>query len=80
MDEREAAETRARNRFMAINVVRISGVLMVLAGLAVMNGALDLPEVVAWGLIGLGLAEVFIFPTLLSRKWSTNNPEDRRRR
>lgn len=80
MDDREQADARARNRFMAINAVRFGGVLMILAGIAVINGALDLPEVVAWVLVVLGMAETFLFPTLLARMWSSNEPGGRRRR
>lgn len=73
MDDREQADLRARNRFLAINVIRITGVAMVLAGIAVRNGALDLPDWAGWLLIVLGMAEAFLFPTLLARQWSSND-------
>ncbi len=79
MDDRQQAEARARGRFMVINAVRIGGVLMILAGLAISNGALDLPEPVAWVLIVLGMVETFLVPTLLSRMWSSNERDGTRR-
>lgn len=79
MDDRQQDDARARNRFMVINAVRIGGVLMILAGLAISNGALDLPEPVAWALIALGMLETFLFPTLLARMWSGNERDGTRR-
>lgn len=79
MDDRQEADLKARNRFIVINAIRIGGVAMVLAGLAIRNGALDLPEPAAWVLIALGMFEVFVIPTLLSRAWSSNSRNDGRR-
>lgn len=72
MDERQAAEVRAKQRFMAINVARIAGVLMVLAAIAVLNGALPLPDWAGYALVIAGMFATFVAPTLLARRWSTN--------
>ena len=72
MDDREAAEARARGRFMLINAMRIAGVVMILAGIAVFNGALPLPDWAGYVLLVLGMFETFVTPTLLARLWSTN--------
>ncbi len=79
MDDREAAEARARGRFMLINAMRIAGVVMILAGIAVFNGALPLPDWAGYVLLVLGMIETFLTPTLLARLWSTNDKHDRRR-
>jgi len=79
MDDREAAEARARGRFMLINAMRIAGVVMILAGIAVFNGALPLPDWAGYVLLVLGMIETFVTPTLLARLWSTNDKSDRRR-
>lgn len=79
MDDREAAEARARGRFMLINAMRIAGVVMILAGIAVFNGALPLPDWAGYVLLVLGMIETFVTPTLLARLWSTNDKHDRRR-
>ena len=74
MDERAEAEALAARRFMMINLMRIAGVAMVLAGIAVFNDALSLPDWAGWVLIVLGMFEAFVTPTLLSRLWNTNRP------
>jgi|GEM_PF-426580 len=66
-------EATARRRFMIINAMRFGGVLMVMFGIAVLNGLLGLPPIVAYVLIGLGLVETFITPQILARMWSTRN-------
>lgn len=72
MDNREDAEARAKSRFMLINAMRIAGVVMILAAIAVFNDALPLPDWAGYLLLVLGMFETFVTPTLLSRMWSTN--------
>ncbi len=72
MDDREQAEARARGRFMMINAMRFAGVVMILAGVAVFNDVLPLPDWAGYLLVGLGMFETFVTPTLLARMWSTN--------
>ncbi|MGN3973931.1 hypothetical protein [Tsuneonella sp. SYSU-LHT278] len=62
---------RERGRFLALNLVRLSGAAFVLIALLVLNGALGLPEVVGWVFLGVGLLDVFVVPQLLARKWRT---------
>lgn len=64
---------------MVINAMRIAGVVMILAGIAVFNGALLLPDWAGYVLVVLGMVETFITPTLLARIWSTNDRSDPRR-
>lgn len=66
-------EQRARGRFIAINVMRVTGVVMVLMGIAITQRAIDLPEMAAYVLIVLGLIEAFVAPAVLSRAWSSND-------
>ncbi|MFB0613479.1 hypothetical protein [Aurantiacibacter poecillastricola] len=72
MHDDTPTDAEARNRFMLINAMRIAGVVMILAGIAVFNEALPLPDWAGWVLIVLGMVETFVTPTLLSRMWSTN--------
>lgn len=65
-------EAQSRQRFMLINAMRVAGVVMILAGIAVFNDALPLPEWAGWLLLVLGMFETFVTPTLLARVWSTN--------
>ena len=64
-------DIQARNRFIVIQIVRISGVAMVLLGLLVMTGRIDWPREAGFGLAALGLFEALLAPLLLSRKWKT---------
>ena len=64
-------DTRARNRFIVIQLVRISGVAMVLVGLLVMNRRIDWPREAGFALAAAGLFAAMIAPILLARKWKT---------
>ncbi|WP_338241151.1 hypothetical protein [Aurantiacibacter hainanensis] len=72
MDDRGPTEAQSRQRFMLINFMRIAGVVMILAGVAVFNDALPLPDWAGILLLVLGMVETFVTPTLLARIWSTN--------
>lgn len=60
-----------RNRFFVLNAIRLSGVALVLIGILVLNRAIELPEVVGWVLLAVGLIDVFVMPQVLARKWRT---------
>lgn len=66
-------EALAMRRFMIINAVRFSGVLMTLLGILIANGIWDLPPEIGYVVAVLGVAETFFVPTMLSRRWSTKN-------
>lgn len=72
MDNRSPTEAQSRQRFMLINFMRVAGVVMILAGIAVFNDVLPLPDWAGWVLLVLGMFETFVTPTLLARMWSTN--------
>ncbi|HUQ13575.1 MAG TPA: hypothetical protein VM055_04790 [Novosphingobium sp.] len=65
----------AAGRFAVIQVLRLSGVAMVLVGLLIVAGRSDMlagiPDAVGYALIAVGLADFFIVPTLLARRWRT---------
>lgn len=62
-------EARARSRYIAINAMRVGGVVMILLGLAVSQGKFALPQWTAYLLIGLGMVEAFVMPLVFSRMW-----------
>lgn len=72
-DNNQAAESRAKSRFFAISAMRIAGVAMILLGIAVLQGAVSLPEWTAYLLIVLGMVEAFVMPQILARLWRTND-------
>ena len=64
----------ARGRYVVMQMLRLSGVAMVLVGLLVINRKIDLPEVAGYGLLVVGLLDVFLMPALLAKRWKTPVP------
>lgn len=64
-------DDQARNRYFAIQVLRIAGVPMVLIGILIVRGRITLDPIAGYLLIVFGLADVFAVPMLLARKWRT---------
>lgn len=62
-------DDRARNRFLIINVARLSGVAMVILGMLVTQRVVAWPIEAGYALIVLGLVEAFVVPQLLARRW-----------
>lgn len=65
------ADDLARNRWIAIQLLRAGGVLMVVIGVMGLGGRIDLPPVAAYVLAAVGIADVFLVPRLLARRWRT---------
>lgn len=70
MDDRPSDEA-ARNRWLAIQAARIGGVVLVVVGLLLAAGRIAGPVWLGYGLLAIGLADVFLVPTMLARKWRT---------
>ena len=66
---REAAERLARARFIAITIVRFVGVGLVMLGFAIIGGVIDLPRIVGVVFVLVGVADVFVMPLVLVRRW-----------
>lgn len=64
-------DAQARTRFIVIQIVRLTGVAMVLVGLLVMTGRIDWPREAGFVLAAAGLFEALLAPLLLSSKWKT---------
>lgn len=67
-------EDRAKSRFLVIQIMRLTGVAMVVAALLMLNGVLPLPEIVGWVLLPIGLVDIFVVPQALARKWRSPKP------
>jgi|TARA_R100001224_G_C4021592_1_gene149519 hypothetical protein len=59
----------AKARFLTIQAVRLSGVVTAVLGALVLGGILPLPEIVGYILVALGVAEIFILPIVLAKRW-----------
>jgi hypothetical protein len=61
----------ARGRWLVINVLRLGGVAMVIAGMLGTRQVIAIPMIAAYALIAIGLLDIFLVPLLLARKWRT---------
>jgi hypothetical protein len=63
----------AAARFAVLQLVRLSGAVMALLGVTLLSGKIAwlprLPDVVGYILIAIGIAEFFIVPLFLTRRW-----------
>jgi hypothetical protein len=65
-------EVTAQRRFLVLNLVRITGAIMLVIGLAVIgNGLFGLPEPVGYLLFLIGIADFIVVPLLLAKKWKS---------
>lgn len=65
-------DARARTRFHILNLVRLSGTLLMLGGMAVIAYRLIEPaEIVGGAIFAGGLIEALVVPKILTRAWRT---------
>lgn len=65
----------ARNRFLAISLIRISGAFMVAFGLVVIGGALPrIPIFAGYISLIIGVVDFLVIPRWLASLWKT--PDD----
>lgn len=69
----DPASDPARARLMVINLLRLAGVAMVLFGLMILGGRLDLPKAAGFVLVLVGLGDAMVVPLLLARKWKSKD-------
>jgi hypothetical protein len=63
-------DTQARNRFIVLSAIRMSGAVMLVLGLVIIAGRLgDMPPIAGYILIAVGIAEFIVVPPILARKW-----------
>ena len=61
----------AKGRFIVMQLVRLSGVALVMLGLAITVGRTALPAPFGIVLVLIGLFEVLALPIILSRRWKS---------
>ena len=68
-------EETARARWMTIQAMRILGVVLVVLGILMSQGQLDLlgdlNGMVGYFFVGIGLLDALIMPVFLARKWKS---------
>jgi hypothetical protein len=66
------SETAAKSRFIILNVVRLSGAILIALGLGIIaNGFMDLPVEAGYAAFAVGVFEFVVLPIILSRKWKS---------
>jgi hypothetical protein len=61
----------AKKRFVAIQAMRFMGAALVILGLLIINGMIDLPRIVGFVLAGVGIADALIMPLVLTKRWKS---------
>ncbi len=61
----------AKAKWIAIQAVRWSGFAIFLVGLLIYADKIELPEIVGYVLIGVGLLDALFMPGVLARMWKT---------
>jgi len=69
-----ADDTSARNRWLAINAARLGGIALTVLGIIVLSGEVELPRLVGWIALGIGLPGALVLPALLVRRWRSPRP------
>ena len=65
-------EAKAQYRFLVINIVRISGAIMLVLGLAIISrGVFDLPKGAGYVLFLVGIVDFMLVPLLLAKRWKS---------
>ncbi len=61
----------AKARWMAIQMVRWTGLALFILGLLVYAKKIDLPIEAGWVLMAVGLLDALFMPSQLARRWKT---------
>ncbi|MFM5906587.1 MAG: hypothetical protein ACKOPO_03210 [Novosphingobium sp.] len=61
----------AKKRFMAMNLVRICGVVLILVGLLCALDKIDIPgaRIIGVMFILIGMIDTFVVPLMLAKRW-----------
>ena len=66
-------ESKAKERFLLLNLVRMAGIAMVLAAIAMSQLAASIPSFLNIGLGLAGLAVFFFWPRKLASQWKSED-------
>lgn len=62
----------AFGKFMALQLVRLSGAVLALIGVVLLSGRFGTyPVLAGYLLVGVGLVDFFALPPLLAKRWKT---------
>lgn len=61
----------AAARFWMLQLMRLGGVMLVVAGALMIGGRLPAPPVLGYGLLLAGVFEFFFLPRMLAKRWKS---------
>ncbi len=64
----------AKSRFIVLQVVRLTGIVLGIFGLAILAGKIELPRIAGAMLVIVGVIDAFVAPAILARRWKKPNP------
>lgn len=64
-------ESDAKLRFFILSAVRFASVALILVGMLIVAGKLDIPKPAGVAFMIFGLLELVLLPQFLARKWRT---------
>ena len=64
-------DTQARARWIALNLMRLSGAALVTIGAVIAVGRTDLPPMAGTVLMLVGLLDATVMPLVFARRWRT---------
>ncbi len=70
----ESSPDPAKARFIAMQLIRLSGAFFVVLGLLVVAHRIAMPLTAGYILIGIGMFDLLVFPLLLARRWKSPPP------
>ena len=64
-------DTQARARWIALNLMRLSGAALVTIGAVIAVGRTDMPPIAGTVLMLVGLLDATVMPLVFARRWRT---------
>ena len=61
----------AKQRFFAMQMIRLGGIAIAAFGLLTIAGKIELPKAAGVALFVVGLVDAIVMPLVLARKWRT---------
>lgn len=61
----------ARQRFIALQMLRLSGAVFALLGLLVVAKRIDMPLAAGYVFLVVGFLDLFVVPLLLAKRWKS---------
>lgn len=62
---------QAKGRFLVLQMLRLSGIALVVLGLLIINGSIGLPAFAGYAILAVGVLDALFVPPLLARIWKT---------